>query len=795
MDAAYSCVISILAALVFAASRTPQPQLIERFISEPEVRLDEVLAKKREKLSRIKFSDEGPGGRPHDWGVIPADDEVGDPYTLLASMRNTTTVFGGEMDPGEEALLDMYNRVNLILYRGQKKKYRAAVKLASGLDDAIERFSAEKYSDYAPEGVTYEKFVEAEIKNIVRESCADVINVGRWITDETLDEMRAFRAMQIDGKPIEHFGFWSTIGDGFKTIGNGIKDGFNWLKDKAEGIIKKIGEEFRDIIDDLGDLADDVLDAFNAITDKILDPIKDAFKKMVDTIILGPINWIKDTAQKIWDKIKDLEENIRRKIVDAFEAIKNKIIEVVNNVKTGLERTMQNVKDGITHAVDVVKDKLEAFANGFVDFFKTIFEGFKTFFGWIGDAFRACWNGIKWAFWHVVNGLKTAFYTVFNGLKWAFWHVIDGLKGVWFWVKDKILKIAPWILNIFSDILQFFKNLFLAGKFIALTAAEIIENPFQGILKIMLLLAGIALGIALFLIYIVLSMGPAIIIGFVYAWVAAVAIAIIETVLYVLVSWIATFSFVIVWIFNVILQGGLTFLLRCENDADSWFTRPGFAQRNGFKRFIFCFRPCSAGWLRKSGVFCVNQQQSCPVYCPQQQIYGFFNDPKQRAKLQPYIFDRHIPDSSFNTTSAMNKRGVLLKTLATKKEFLGQCSQGMASFDFINRHVCSNVNVLDPAKFDDETKAKMRSLCKQAYCDYAIEKAANGAPVARLAGVNPYTWCSALGDGGPGNQVRGADDPIKEFLICIYLLIMGTVISFVTMTLKNYMSVNAVEVF
>lgn len=725
------------------------------------------------KMLRAQYStvNMDPRKRP-DWGLLPDADDTGDPYQLLASMEDQsrlTSVMRMDDDPAIDALIEMHNRVNLILYGGQKRKYRLAQNVMKQLDNAAEMFTAEHYAELAAPDETYEAYVEKEMKRIAIHAYAGLLDVGKWVGDETMDEMHAFHGLELNGRSIEEFSVFTKIKNGFKKLGSKIKDGFKYLKDKVGALVKKIGDGFKEVIEGIKDLTHDVVDAFNAITKKILKPIGNFFKKIIDTVVMKPVNWIKNAAKKIWSKIKEVGVKIKNALVAAFNKVKEVVVKVIAKLRDGLLKAFRAIK---TAFIKLGKS-IEAFGNAFANFFKNIFKKLANVFKSIGNFFKK----------------------VFNGIKSGFWWVINKFKAGWNFVKCGVLNIAPWIKGVFKNFFLFFKNVLGVLKLLLKFLAQLVQNPFKALFKIIVLLLGLVFSIFLLLVYTILSLGPAAIIGFVYSWAAALVLTILETFIYVNIALLSTVVFIGVWILNVMSGGFLTFLLRCENRPDTWFNASGYEAGNIYKRFLMCYWPCSAGFEKKWGYVCVKKQQSCPKYCPQQQIFGILEQPEERDRLQPYMFDRFVPDARFYTTPLMQKREILLKTMQMKKEFLGSCMTALKPYDFMNRTICANIGNLDPEKYPPALRAKLANVCKQAYCDYEVVKDYTGKPIATYTGASwAGSWCKRLLDLAGAVSPQGLTfDASREFLEAIFLLIVGTVVAIITVTIKGYMSVSAVK--
>jgi hypothetical protein len=704
-----------------------------------------------------------------DWGnLLTGDEDDADPYEILAAMQDPHASAGGLGGLGElggllnsgilggapgiednpdalvkEALMESYNRVNLVLYKAQRQKYRLAMAVSKQLDGFVERFSKDGFSgDEDAEEVAIKP-----LQDLAYQTTERLLDIGQRASFDTLDEMRALKGTTIDGRTIESFNIFNKIKKGFQKLGNKIKKGFEELKNRFDGLIKKIGSAFKDVIKKIGNLGHYIVDAFNAIMKKILKPIANGFKKVIDTIILKPVNWIKNAARKIWRGIKDLGRKIARGITTAFNKVKNAFKEFGRKLKSGFQKAFAKIGKFF-----------KAFAEGFVNFFKGLWNGIKKVFSTIWGFFKAIFTGVKWAFWFVINMVKA---------------------------------VPNFILNIGRFFFAFFKNILATVVFIGKLTADAAVNPFAVFFKIIALFAGIIVGFTLLIIYTILSWGPHYLAGLIFAWVCSWAIVIIIVTIYVLLAVLATLVFVVVWIVTLITGSALVFMLHCENTPDAWFNEPGYSLGNKFRRFLLCFRPCPGRWKSKAGVMCVRQTNSCPLFCPQQQIFGFFESPAERAdRSDPVIYDGVVPDTAFWNKPIVKKRDAILDVLKEKKSFLGVCATSNKEYDFINKHVCANVNILDDSLYPPETKEKMRSLCKQAYCEWSVSKNLAGNPIATFTGSISSPLCRAIGRGGRTGSVRPVPrSALQEFLDCIYLLIAGTVVAFVVITVKGYMKV------
>lgn len=427
---------------------------------------------------------------------------------------------------------------------------------------------------------------------------------------------------------------------------------------------------------------------------------------------------------------------------------------------------------------------------------KNLRAGFKR----IGDGFRNMGRGIKNAFQKfgnmVKNGVLKFGNMVKNGfLKFGrmFIKVFTKLGNV---LKSVFSKFANAIVKFFRPLAQFFINIGLLAVSIGGFMIEFVRNPFLALFKLILMIWSLIWSIVWLVIYVVLSLGPAQLVGQVFGVLAGTLLCIWAMVLYILLSIVSFAFFTVLWILNIVLGGILTPMLRCENTPDSWYKRSGFERGNVYTRLFLCFTPCSKGWRRIFGGLCVNPTNSCPSFCPQQQIFGYVTDDALTRTfttgMRPYVFDKFVPDLTFYGKDLDERRQSMLAAAKEKRRFLGKCIHGMRDYDFVTRHICANIHNLDGKDFNDETKSKLRTLCRQAFCEYDVKIEYNGEPVAAFrpgAAAGAQTgWCGALTE-ADGRPPPLDESVMREFLLCLMMIIIGLLACFLALTAQAYMEV------
>jgi len=282
----------------------------------------------------------------------------------------------------------------------------------------------------------------------------------------------------------------------------------------------------------------------------------------------------------------------------------------------------------------------------------------------------------------------------------------------------------------------FLKGLISIGEFfgtiieVALALFKLVSDPINAVFKIIMIVLGTVLGLALLLGHTLLTMvGMHWVLAFVWGWFMAFTISILLTILELLFVVVLTVVFAILWFLDLLTGGLIVKLMRCENLPDEWERRANFAENNKTTRYFgtACCYPCASRFRPSvGGALCERLPAYVPSYCPHQQIITAF----RRGSVlgggldDPYIFDRYptTADPSILYKNRPEKEQILLAAFERFREFLGSCFHSFRKYDYINRHVCANLDRLPDSLHSEDVKRKMRSLCSQAYCEYAPRK-------------------------------------------------------------------------
>jgi hypothetical protein len=644
------------------------------------------------------------------------------------------------MTPDEEDFIKSVLKVHIILYRAQKQNELLAQEVTERLESTEEFFTASP-EDHEGGVSELESFIEARVSAVARYSHARLWDLARSVARDVLlelQEMEAhFKRYMKSGSPNAEDVDPVQVRHAIRNVRRVTRSSLVMMRRKSLEYMARLEEgpgQYETTEKYVDAVGADVQEGFKNIFKGIFKKISNAMKNVVGKALAKPFLFIKKGFQKFGNLMKKVGKAIGKKIKAAFQKIKK-----------GMEKFLGAVKNAFKKFGQMIKNAFKKFGKMFVDGFKKVGKALGKFF-------------------------------------------------------------LPFI--------KFFIYIGLTAYLIGMFFKDFVTNPFVTLLKILMLIGSIVFAIALLLIYILLSIGPALLMGYIFSVVGALLLCFLEFLLYLAIVVLSFVVFTVIWILDMLTGGVLTFLLRCENHPDAWYRQPGFERGNAFKRVLLCFAPCASGWRRTSiGGFCVKQVKSCPAYCPQQQIFGFYSDLAERGKSGggPYIYDRFLPDMQFYGKDVNKKRDAILKTYKDKNVFLGQCLRNMKDYNFVTRHVCSNVdvitesvllhsgqvnssqqNLLIDAAYAEEVKSKLRALCKQSFCNFDFKLGPDGKPLSYRRDMSgSEQWCNWMKpDGGDGMETV-TDDALGEFLICLMLLIIGTVACFLIITVQGYMDVPA----
>ena len=217
-----------------------------------------------------------------------------------------------------------------------------------------------------------------------------------------------------------------------------------------------------------------------------------------------------------------------------------------------------------------------------------------------------------------------------------------------------------------------------------------------------------------------------------------VALTIVWTVAFLVVFLI----FLLIVVIDILTNGQIRVILRCENKPDSWMTQSGFNYENEFEQMFLCWRPCFKGY-KPRGLLCQAIAPGEPPYCPQQYIYSacmqkdnvykkpdgkrdpvYPTLPHKMPYIAPYEY-KYSPPAKYYTLSRAEQMAMIHKQFPNVTNYFSTCHDKFKAFDGIPLAMCENLDsFLDPAsKTHPHDYINIKKLCKQMYCDFGQRSA------------------------------------------------------------------------
>ena len=165
--------------------------------------------------------------------------------------------------------------------------------------------------------------------------------------------------------------------------------------------------------------------------------------------------------------------------------------------------------------------------------------------------------------------------------------------------------------------------------------------------------------------------------------------------------------------------GGLRLkLLRCENSFDSWALRPTYNNDNGYVRALFCFGPCSKGYVPR-GPLCFAMKNLKSSFCPHQQIFSscYYDALADETHKVPSSVD-FDPELRFWTEEDLKQKRELAKFYDALALNMKQCKKKFTPYDPMIRTMCRNLKLLKPGPLMIQEHGVLKRICDVTYCDF-----------------------------------------------------------------------------
>lgn len=298
-------------------------------------------------------------------------------------------------------------------------------------------------------------------------------------------------------------------------------------------------------------------------------------------------------------------------------------------------------------------------------------------------------------------------------------------------LKDNNLNWFQRIVEFAKKTAEYAQMIFTVIKFFPIITVFLIFLAFLGRpVEFIVLIFGLFLMIALYIIYSVLNLPP-----FIYV-VAAVWFAIFDIIPLLIYCAVFTALFILVFIvciiltaLNTITGGALKDIVLCDNPPNAWYKTANYHLDNKWERGIFCTRPCFGRYKPDpTGINCKKLPKGYPPYCPQAEIMRIYTRKKADRKYKFNNFDDKS-NVKYMSKNPLEKENALKKHYLTKRSFMDSCDKKMSDFNSIALNICSSADSFEATKhLQPKEILKLKQVCAQGFC-----------------GANKnYPWCSKM---------------------------------------------------
>jgi hypothetical protein len=297
--------------------------------------------------------------------------------------------------------------------------------------------------------------------------------------------------------------------------------------------------------------------------------------------------------------------------------------------------------------------------------------------------------------------------------------------------------------GVFTAIGKFFINMMVVFVAVGTFFGDFASDPFGSIVGLIALVLGCIVGLVLMLTY----MLSTVLFLFIfpmssYATALSFGGAFMFTLFQLAVVCSILLPYAVLWIIDMITNGAVVRLMRCESLPNAWAEQPSWAHGNTWVRFgLLCLYPCARRYHSSDEhtacMLCERLDGGVPDLCPQQLIFQLFSGGGgQGTPATPWNMARFKPGPQFTQQTVDMRKELLSAAFEAKNKHMGACYAGdtrltsgglrkLPDMDYINRHVCACCEHpgLWPAGSAKEERAKdteaIKLLCRETYCDYA----------------------------------------------------------------------------
>ena len=270
------------------------------------------------------------------------------------------------------------------------------------------------------------------------------------------------------------------------------------------------------------------------------------------------------------------------------------------------------------------------------------------------------------------------------------------------------------LMKALKGILKFIMNLMAMSVAVATLFAQFPIDPVGTIVKLLVILIGVVVGIILVLWWILMTVtGIIFVIIFALTNISTIGGGILYTILLIWLVLIMTIPYFGLWLVDMPTGGAVVSMMRCENAPHAWYDTPSWVDNNLYNRLgMMCLRSCPKRYKpTSSGCCCDRLPNYMPSYCPQQQTYRIYR--QLASSTNPEVFENYTPDGVFKKLSVTEKQSFIGKAFTEKMTWYQRCYRVMGSYDFLNRHLCDNIDRLG---LPVDVAMRLGVTCRECYC-------------------------------------------------------------------------------
>jgi len=316
------------------------------------------------------------------------------------------------------------------------------------------------------------------------------------------------------------------------------------------------------------------------------------------------------------------------------------------------------------------------------------------------------------------------------------------------------------IVKALGSVVKFITNLGQMAVQIGKLFANFPQDPVGTIIGVITIILGVIVGIILVIWWLLLTVtGTAFLCVFIWSGIVVIIGGILYTIFLVLLLTLMIIPYFLLWLIDMPTGGAVVAWMRCENTTRAWYSVPNWVHDNVFSRLGFaCVRPCPARYKPTfTGCCCDKLPAYMPDFCPQQQAYRVYRQLTPIMSTAPEAFVNYVPTPGFKQLPIEAKRVRIGKSFGEKMKWYQKCYRVLEEFDYINRHLCDNVDRLG---LSDKEVARMGAVCRECYCRH--QPAARGESAVMIGAKQEGNYQSWAPGGGNKTSCARIDKVLRK---------------------------------